>query len=134
MTGIVGYGRFRERLDAVMPHWDRSGTMPSERFREHKAYTRRLKAEQEDTDEGDRFEGVDFTLPVPQALEWWDLPFDSFVHDPRLYWTDPEWPPAVRPDPSGYGVADGLPESGSRGRSEWSGVMGSASPVGLTAM
>ncbi|GAA2071236.1 hypothetical protein [Actinomadura alba] len=85
----------------VWPRWSED---------EHKAYLRRLKAAATG-EEDDRFAAVDMTLPIPRALdEWWDLPFNSFTHRPSLYWTNPEWPPTVRPDPTGYGVADGIPE------------------------
>ncbi|MBC6462454.1 hypothetical protein [Actinomadura sp. HBU206391] len=73
---------------------------------EHKAYLRRLEAAATG-EEADRFEGVDLTLSIPKALdEWWDLPFNSFTHRPRLYWTNPEWPPTVRPGPAPGGAAD----------------------------
>ncbi|GAB3987242.1 hypothetical protein GCM10029978_105210 [Actinoallomurus acanthiterrae] len=76
---------------------------------EHRAYVRRLKAESTG-EEDDAFADVDLALPIPAALdEWWDLPFNSFTYQPRLYWTNPVWPPTVRPDPTGYGVSDGLP-------------------------
>ncbi|WP_058043495.1 hypothetical protein [Streptomyces roseifaciens] len=53
---------------------------------------------------------VDPSLAIPAALdEWWELPFNSFADRWRLYWTNPVWPPTVRPDPTGYGVAGGLP-------------------------
>ncbi|MEW2316666.1 hypothetical protein [Streptomyces bauhiniae] len=49
-------------------------------------------------------------LPIPAALDqWWALPYNSFVHSPRLYWTNPEYPPTPRPDPTGYGTPAGLP-------------------------
>ncbi|WP_329242433.1 hypothetical protein OG417_44075 [Actinoallomurus sp. NBC_01490] len=76
---------------------------------EHRAYVRRLK-EEATGEEEETFADVDLTLPIPAALdEWWDLPFNSFTYRPRLYWTNPVWPPTVRPDPTGYGVSDGLP-------------------------
>ncbi|WP_026404416.1 hypothetical protein [Actinomadura rifamycini] len=76
---------------------------------EHAAYVRHLRGELTGED-ADRFAGVDPALPVPKALdEWWELPFNSFTRSPRLYWTHPEYPPSVRPDPSGHGVAGGLP-------------------------
>ncbi|GAA4099523.1 WD40 repeat domain-containing protein [Actinomadura miaoliensis] len=85
--------------DTVWPRWSED---------EHKAYVRRLSGR---TGDDDRFADVDLTLPIPKALdEWWDLPFNSFTHRPRLYWTNPLWPPTVRPDPTGYGASDGLPE------------------------
>ncbi|MFI0357923.1 hypothetical protein [Actinomadura sp. 9N407] len=116
---MIDYGRFSERLRATS-RWDLlrefqeewgyhvpEGAAPWPRWSEdeHKAYVRGL------TGEDDRFAGVDPSLPIPEALdEWWDLPFNSFTHSARLYWTNPEWPPTVRPDPSGYGVAEGLQE------------------------
>ncbi|GAA0354895.1 hypothetical protein NE235_11740 [Actinoallomurus spadix] len=82
------------------PRWSES---------EHRAYVRRLEAEWTG-EEDDEFAGVDPALPIPAALdEWWDLPFNSFTYRPRLYWTNPEWPPTVRPDPTGYGSSRGLP-------------------------
>ncbi|MFG2497797.1 hypothetical protein ACGFSB_06210 [Streptomyces sp. NPDC048441] len=40
--------------------------------------------------------GVDWDLPVPQALnEWWDSPLNSFAFNPRLYWVHTQWPPAI---------------------------------------
>ncbi|MFI9809125.1 WD40 repeat domain-containing protein [Streptomyces sp. NPDC052301] len=78
---------------------------------EHKLYLRRLRGEEAGEGDDDPFESVDLSLPVPAALdEWWELPFNSFTHSPRLYWTNPEYPPTLRPDPGGYGVAGGLPD------------------------
>lgn len=145
MTEIIDYGRFRERLESVLPRWDESDRMSSEEFFEHVAdtgprwellrqfqeewgyvpsgdqrwprgleaghrtYVRELKAEQLGAEEDE----PDSSLPIPGALaEWWDLPFNSFVQQPRLYWTNPEWPPTERPDPTGYGIAGALPEEG----------------------
>ena len=35
-------------------------------------------------------------LPVPDALEeWWSRPANSFLFNPRLYWTHSQWPPAI---------------------------------------
>lgn len=63
-----------------------------------------------DTPEDDDPRDVDPSLAIPAALgEWWELPFNSFADRWRLYWTNPVWPPTVRPDPTGYGVAGGLP-------------------------
>ncbi|MBW5422990.1 hypothetical protein GKQ77_15685 [Streptomyces sp. BG9H] len=40
--------------------------------------------------------GIDWTLPVPQALnEWWDSPLNSFAFNPRLYWVHTQWPPKI---------------------------------------
>ncbi|MEU6716300.1 hypothetical protein ABZ897_32955 [Nonomuraea sp. NPDC046802] len=78
---------------------------------ERQVYVKRLESgEFGENEDDDLFAGVDLALPVLKALdEWWDLPFNSFTHQPRLYWTNPVWPPTVRPDPSGYGVSEGLP-------------------------
>ncbi|MGI5205059.1 hypothetical protein ACQEU6_26215 [Spirillospora sp. CA-108201] len=126
MAEVIDYGGFADRLGArtrwetyrafhqewgyeapggepAWPRWSQD---------EHKAYVRRLRGEgAPGEDEDDPFESVDLSLPIPKALdEWWDLPFNSFAHTPRLYWTHPEYPPTVRPDPSGYGVSEGLPK------------------------
>ncbi|MGW5863055.1 WD40 repeat domain-containing protein [Streptomyces sp. NPDC055239] len=40
--------------------------------------------------------GVDWDLPVPQALnEWWESPLNSFSFNPRLYWVHTQWPPKI---------------------------------------
>lgn len=125
MTEIIDYGRFADRLAAPRPRWDLlrefqdewgytvpAGVDPWPKWSEseHHAYVRALHEEWTGEEE-DPFQGVDRTLPVPKALdEWWDLPFNSFTYSPRLYWTNPEYPPTLRPDPSGYGVSEGLPE------------------------
>ncbi|GAA4130167.1 hypothetical protein [Actinomadura keratinilytica] len=84
--------------EPAWPRWTEDG---------HKAYVRSLFGKEDD----DRFADVDLSLPIPKALdEWWDLPFNSFSYRPRLYWTNPVWPPTIRPDPTGYGTSDGLPE------------------------
>ncbi|WP_344283506.1 hypothetical protein [Actinomadura napierensis] len=126
MTEIIDYGRFADRLAPPHPRWDLlrqfqdewgyqvpAGAVPWPKWSEseHRAYVRALK-EGWTGEEEDPFEGVDLALPIPAALdEWWDLPFNSFTYSPRLYWTNPEYPPTLRPDPSGYGVAEGLPEA-----------------------
>ncbi|WP_242909097.1 hypothetical protein [Actinomadura terrae] len=125
MTEMIDYGRFADRLAPPRARWDLlrefqeewGYTVPADATpwakwseNEHQTYIRRLKGEWTG-EEDDEFEGVDFSLPIPQAVdEWWELPFNSFTHSPRLYWTNPVYPPTVRPDPSGYGVAEGLPE------------------------
>ncbi|MFC0040431.1 hypothetical protein [Actinomadura rayongensis] len=87
------------------PAWRREDTD------EHRLYVRKLHGDVLDADDEEDMEGVDVTLPIPKAVdEWWDLPFNSFTHEARLYWTHPVWPPTVRPDPSGYGVSAGLPD------------------------
>ncbi|WP_306336256.1 WD40 repeat domain-containing protein [Streptomyces sp. KL118A] len=43
-----------------------------------------------------RTDGIDWELPVPQALnEWWDSPLNSFAFNPRLYWVHTQWPPTI---------------------------------------
>ncbi|MEU7908576.1 hypothetical protein [Actinoplanes sp. NPDC049118] len=45
-------------------------------------------------DGDDMLDGVDPALPVPRALdEWWRLPYNSFLYQPRLYWVHPVYPP-----------------------------------------
>ncbi|MEV5570359.1 hypothetical protein AB0L06_09925 [Spirillospora sp. NPDC052269] len=123
MAKIVDYGTFADRLKAAPNRWDvlrefheewgyevKPGSSPWERWSEdeHKKYVWALTG---NGDADDEFEGVDFALPIPVALdEWWELPFNSFTHDARYYETNPEYPPTVRPDPSGYGVAGPLPD------------------------
>ncbi|QLE75645.1 hypothetical protein FGW37_32245 [Streptomyces rectiverticillatus] len=80
----------------------------------HKTYVSGLKAGagagSSDAPVDDEPDDVDPSLAIPAALdEWWELPFNSFADRWRLYWTNPVWPPTVRPDPTGYGVAGGLP-------------------------
>ncbi|MGI5418069.1 hypothetical protein [Actinomadura luteofluorescens] len=125
MSDMIDYGRFADRLLAVRPRWDLYREFHEEwgyevpeggpswpRWSEdkHKAYVQRLRGDSA-TGGDDPFDDVDLALPIPKALdEWWDLPFNSFTHTPRLYWTNPVYPPTVRPDPSGYGISEGLPE------------------------
>ncbi|MBO2460249.1 hypothetical protein [Actinomadura violacea] len=125
MAEIIDYGRFADRLAARRARWDLlrefqdewgytvpAGAVPWPKWSEteHRTYVRTLHEEWTGEEE-DPFKGVDRSLPIPKALdEWWDLPFNSFTHSSRLYWTNPEYPPTLRPDPSGYGVAEGLPE------------------------
>ncbi|MFC5148869.1 hypothetical protein [Streptomyces aureoversilis] len=76
----------------------------------HKTYVSGLKAGSSDAPVDDEPCDVDPSLAIPAALdEWWGLPFNSFADRWRLYWTNPVWPPTVRPDPTGYGIAGGLP-------------------------
>ncbi|MEU3878141.1 hypothetical protein [Streptomyces sp. NPDC029704] len=77
---------------------------------EHKEYVTGLReAAGEGTADGEP-QDVDPALAIPAALkEWWELPFNSFADRSELYETNPVWPPTLRPDPTGYGVADGLP-------------------------
>ncbi|MEV5570362.1 hypothetical protein AB0L06_09940 [Spirillospora sp. NPDC052269] len=120
MAEIVDYGTFADRLKAAPNRWDvlrefqeewgyevKPGSPRWDRWSEdeHEAYVRALHGK---PDEGG-FEGVDLALPIPIALdEWWELPFNSFTHDAQHYETNPVYPPTVRPDPSGYGVAGAL--------------------------
>ncbi|MFC4909056.1 hypothetical protein [Actinomadura gamaensis] len=122
MTDIVDFGEFAGRWHRAASRWDalrefhdawgytvRPDAERWDRWSEsgHKAYVRALMH----GPEADEFEGVDLTLPIPAALdEWWELPFNSFAFDARIYETNPEYPPTVRPDPSGYGVANAVPE------------------------
>ena len=113
MTTVIDYGSFRARLDAA-------GTTDA-RWRLLDAFQREwgLDVEDEsgigwiddnrerldelrddpssyDEDEDDDFEHVDLALEVPGALdEWWSLPFNSFVANPRFYWTHPIYPPSL---------------------------------------
>ncbi|TNY37116.1 hypothetical protein [Thermomonospora catenispora] len=76
----------------------------------HGEHMRKLGAEPTGAEQ-DEPAGADLSLPIPRALdEWWELPFNSFSRSPWLYWTNPEYPPRVRPDPSGYGAGPALPE------------------------
>jgi hypothetical protein len=108
----IDYGRFHERLE----HARRAGTAARwellRDFQEEWGYRPSgspRTGPEEETDEDGR-ERIDPSLPVPAALRaWWELPYNSFADRPGLYWTHPEWPPTLRPDPTGYGVADGLP-------------------------
>ncbi|MFC5182823.1 hypothetical protein [Actinomadura harenae] len=121
MAKIVDYGAFADRLKAAPNRWDvlrefheewgyavRPGSDRWDRWTEdeHETYVRALSGEPRDED---GLEGVDLALPIPAALdEWWELPFNSFTHDSQHYETNPVYPPTVRPDPSGYGVAGPL--------------------------
>ncbi|MER5321539.1 hypothetical protein [Streptosporangium roseum] len=71
--------------EPAWPRWSES---------EHRVYVRELKEKL--TGEEDDHRSIRAAVAVPQALdEWWDLPFNSFTYQPRLYETNPEWPPAV---------------------------------------
>ena len=140
MAKIVDYGEFNERLRRVMPRpgerdpevlantaprWELlrqfqeewgyrvpEGKDPWPRTKEdgHKAYMQNLRREWGEAD-GDEPSDVDPSLPIPAAIEqWWDLPFNSFTYSADLYYTHPEYPPTVRPDPTGYGDAGPIPE------------------------
>ncbi|MCP2340247.1 hypothetical protein [Actinomadura rupiterrae] len=127
MAKIVDYGVFADRMKRAGGRWDLLREFQEEwgyapppiaddedhelllaraASNGHKAYVQELM----NVDEDDR-EGVDPSVSIPAALgEWWTLPFNSFVHNPGFYGSNPEFPPTMRPDPSGYGVADGLQE------------------------
>ncbi|AZM56562.1 hypothetical protein DMA15_31565 [Streptomyces sp. WAC 01529] len=92
---IIDYGQFAERLrlhqqgrprwellDAVQREWgyeDPGGEPGHSRWGGENAA-----------------HGIDWTLPVPQALnEWWDSPLNSFAFNPRLYWVHTQWPPKI---------------------------------------
>ncbi|MGW1035631.1 hypothetical protein ACWD4Z_26015 [Streptomyces antibioticus] len=68
--------------------------------------------EDDEKDEDDDEEArIDRSLPVPVALrEWWTWPENTFMANARWYWTHPEMPPTLRPDPTGWGVAHEVPE------------------------
>ncbi|MCM1975645.1 MULTISPECIES: hypothetical protein [Streptomyces] len=67
--------------------------------------------EDEDEDDEDEELRVDPNLSVPLALrEWWTWPENTFMANARWYWTHPEMPPTLRPDPGGWGVAGAVPD------------------------
>ncbi|WP_225826068.1 hypothetical protein [Streptomyces naphthomycinicus] len=107
----IDYGRFGERLEHARARGTAARWELLRAFQEEWGYEpSRAEGITLDDPEEDGSESVDPSLPVPAALrEWWELPFNSFAGKPRLYWTNPEWPPTVRPDPSGYGTSGGLP-------------------------
>ncbi|MGK5641026.1 hypothetical protein ACSNOK_22320 [Streptomyces sp. URMC 126] len=116
-TAPAGSAARWELLRAFQEEWGYEPTGGERREREepdaHKEYVTGLRPDATPGDEpGAESEpdDVDRRLPIPPALnEWWDLPFNSFADRRRLYWTNPVRPPTIRPDPTGYGVADGLP-------------------------
>ncbi|MFI1973282.1 hypothetical protein [Streptomyces cinnamoneus] len=131
----IDYGRFHERLEKARGA-NTAGAVDSDarwellrRFQQewgyepdggprrdrdepdaHKEYVTALAAAACDGPvDDDEPADVDRSLAIPVALaEWWDLPFNSFADRSDLYETNPEWPPTVRPDPTGYGVSGGL--------------------------
>ncbi|MFC9158207.1 hypothetical protein ACFTT0_24865 [Streptomyces bauhiniae] len=114
MDSMIDYGDFAARLAGAMPRPDEHAvgfldTAPRwellRQFQEEWGYE--VPA---DADEWRHEPVTSPELPIPAALdEWWALPYNSFVHSPRLYWTNPEYPPTPRPDPTGYGTPAGLP-------------------------
>ena len=125
MGEVIDYGRFAERMRRAAERgrsafWELLRDFQREwGYQDPEGPPRRSRRAEDEFDE-DGFEEDDFdeddaarvdvSLPVPEALkEWWDLPFNSFVHSPELYYTHPEWPPTIRPDPTGQGVSDALP-------------------------
>ncbi|MFG2666549.1 hypothetical protein ACGFY6_20195 [Streptomyces sp. NPDC048387] len=113
-TGVVGSGARWELLRRFQEEWGYRPAAGRDRRRdapdEHKEYVANLKAASSTGPTGDEPDDVDRSLAVPAALEeWWDLPFNSLADRWEAYETNPVWPPTIRPDPSGYGVSDGLP-------------------------
>lgn len=117
--GATDYGRFAERLAAHRANQDPAKRWDLYReFQDEWGYIPTLgkrwaggdpiDPDDEEFDEDD----LEAQVPpekIPAALpEWWKLPFNSFADSWLLYWTNPVWPPTWRPDPSGYGVAEGL--------------------------
>lgn len=92
---IIDYGRFAERLR----QWQQGGS----RWDLLDAVHREWGYEDPGGEPGhsrwggeNRRDGIDWELPVPQALnEWWDSPLNSFAFNPRLYWVHTQWPPTV---------------------------------------
>ncbi|MEV5570361.1 hypothetical protein AB0L06_09935 [Spirillospora sp. NPDC052269] len=119
MAKIVDYGAFAERLKAATNRWDLL-----REFQEEWGYavkpgssrwTRRPEAEHEkdvlgpsgDTDTED----AERALPIPATLdEWWELPFNSFTHNPRLYWAHLVYPPSAASEPDGDGHLGPIPD------------------------
>ncbi|MEV5570360.1 hypothetical protein AB0L06_09930 [Spirillospora sp. NPDC052269] len=106
MAKIVDYGAFAERLKSATSRWDLlrefqrewgyaigpDSLLKLERWSEdgYKEYLLALDGKV------DGYRGVDLALPIPAALdEWWELPYNSFIHDERLYAMFVEYPPTV---------------------------------------
>ncbi|MFF9277242.1 hypothetical protein [Streptomyces griseosporeus] len=110
----IDYGRFHERLELARAAGTDARWELLRAFQEEWGYTPSGAAKAEgdgldDVDEDD-LARTDPSLPVPAALRtWWQLPYNSFADRPGLYWTNPEWPPTLRPDPTGYGASGALP-------------------------
>ncbi|MBW8806303.1 MAG: hypothetical protein JF587_21000 [Catenulisporales bacterium] len=123
MTGspsaAIDYGRFADRLAA-----QRASQDPAKRWDLYREFQQEwgyvptggerweggdpVDPDDEELDE-DELEALVPPEKIPAALsEWWKLPFNSFADSWPMYWTNPVWPPTWRPDPSGYGVAEGL--------------------------
>jgi hypothetical protein len=116
---VIDYGRFAERLAAQRANRD-----PAKRwdlYREFQAEWGYVPTGGErwdggdpvdpDDDEYDEDDRASMVPPekIPAVLpEWWKLPFNSFADSWLMYWTNPEWPPTWRPDPSRFGIAQGL--------------------------
>ncbi|MFD0631307.1 hypothetical protein ACFQ9X_06355 [Catenulispora yoronensis] len=116
---LIDYGRFAERLAAQRAEPD-----PAKRWDLYRAFQqewgyvptggRRWSGGEQSEAEAEELDPEELAalVPperVPAALtEWWRLPFNSFADSWQMYWTNPVWPPTWRPDPSGYGVSDGL--------------------------
>ncbi|MFG2291804.1 hypothetical protein [Streptomyces sp. NPDC048603] len=123
----IDYGRFHERLEQARTvnaagsgaRWELLRSFQEEwGYRPTpdapKPYATRMRAAafpSPAADEPNRPSDVDRSLAIPAALdEWWGLPFNSLADRWEIYETNPVWPPTVRPDPTGYGTSDGLPE------------------------
>ncbi|MEV4258509.1 hypothetical protein AB0J52_35585 [Spirillospora sp. NPDC049652] len=108
MAKIVDYGTLTDRLRAAPNPWD-----VLREFQEEWGYavkpgssrwTRRDEQHVPDKHvpdpSGDTDRAGEGALPIPAALdEWWELPFNSFAHSPRLYGTHPIYPPSLRDAP-----------------------------------
>ncbi|WP_150187008.1 WD40 repeat domain-containing protein [Streptomyces venezuelae] len=92
---IIDYGQFADRLRA----WQQGG----QRWELLHAVQEEWGYEDPGGEPGhsrwggeNRTDGIDWELPVPQALnEWWDSPLNSFAFNPRLYWVHTQWPPTI---------------------------------------
>ncbi|MFI7322394.1 WD40 repeat domain-containing protein [Streptomyces venezuelae] len=92
---IIDYGQFADRLRA----WQQGGP----RWELLHAVQEEWGYEDPGGEPGhsrwggeNRTHGIDWELPVPQALnEWWDSPLNSFAFNPRLYWVHTQWPPSI---------------------------------------
>ncbi|MFE0173474.1 WD40 repeat domain-containing protein [Streptomyces sp. NPDC059002] len=110
---IIDYGQFADRLR----QWQQGGS----RWELLDAVQREWGYEDPGGEPGhsrwggeNRRDGIDWELPVPQALnEWWDSPLNSFAFNPRLYWVHTQWPPTIS-DLEVAADSDLLPAGGDR--------------------
>lgn len=115
----IDYGRFAQRLAAHRANQDPAKRWDLYRqFQEEWGYVPTggkrwaggdpVDPDDEEFDEDDLASMVP-PEKIPAALsQWWKLPFNSFADSWLMYWTNPEWPPTWRPDPGGFGAAEGL--------------------------